>query len=120
MQVRERIRINGEPISPELFTKHFWRLYHRLEETKVPMREGWWVGRIGSTGVGGRTQKALHSPGPHLPRARLRGPQALTCSSPQDSDSCVSMPSYFRFLTLMAFQVFLQEKVSAHSPEPCV
>ncbi|XP_070286703.1 folylpolyglutamate synthase, mitochondrial isoform X1 [Myotis yumanensis] len=62
VQVRERIRINGQPISPEHFTKHFWRLYHRLEETK-------------------------------------------------DSSSCVSMPAYFRFLTLMAFHVFLQEKV---------
>uniref|UniRef100_A0A8C5URC6 Folylpolyglutamate synthase n=1 Tax=Microcebus murinus TaxID=30608 RepID=A0A8C5URC6_MICMU len=37
VQVRERIRINGQPISPELFTKHFWRLYHRLEETKVDL-----------------------------------------------------------------------------------
>uniref|UniRef100_A0A8D0Y888 Folylpolyglutamate synthase n=1 Tax=Sus scrofa TaxID=9823 RepID=A0A8D0Y888_PIG len=62
VQVRERIRINGQPISPELFTKYFWRLYHRLDETK-------------------------------------------------DDSSCVSMPSYFRFLTLMAFHVFLQEKV---------
>ncbi|XP_027470624.1 folylpolyglutamate synthase, mitochondrial isoform X2 [Zalophus californianus] len=62
VQVRERIRINGQPISPELFTKHFWHLYHRLEETK-------------------------------------------------DGSSCVSMPAYFRFLTLMAFHIFLQEKV---------
>lgn len=62
VQVRERIRINGQPISPQLFTKHFWRLYHRLEETK-------------------------------------------------DSSSYSSMPGYFRFLTLMAFHVFLQEKV---------
>ncbi|XP_004613363.2 folylpolyglutamate synthase, mitochondrial isoform X1 [Sorex araneus] len=61
VQVRERIRINGQPISPELFTKHFWHLYHRLQETK--------------------------------------------------DSSCVSMPAYFRFLTLMAFHVFLQEKV---------
>ncbi|XP_077001885.1 folylpolyglutamate synthase, mitochondrial isoform X2 [Tamandua tetradactyla] len=61
VQVRERIRINGQPISPELFTKYFWCLYHRLEETKD---------------------------GSHL-----------------------SMPTYFRFLTLMAFHVFLQEKV---------
>lgn len=30
------------------------------------------------------------------------------------------MPSYFRFLTLMAFHVFLQEKVRAHPTEPCV
>lgn len=42
------------------------------------------------------------------------------CSCPQDSKSCVSMPAYFYFLTLMAFHVFLQEKVHAHSPEPCV
>ncbi|XP_057610764.1 folylpolyglutamate synthase, mitochondrial isoform X2 [Chionomys nivalis] len=61
VQVRERIRINGKPISPELFTKHFWRLYHQLEEFK--------------------------------------------------DDSQISMPAYFRFLTLMAFHVFLQEKV---------
>lgn len=61
VQVRERIRINGKPISPELFTKHFWSLYHRLEEFK--------------------------------------------------DDDHISMPSYFRFLTLMAFHVFLQEKV---------
>nr|XP_008509612.1 PREDICTED: folylpolyglutamate synthase, mitochondrial isoform X3 [Equus przewalskii] len=62
VQVRERIRINGQPISPELFPNHFWRLYHRLQETK-------------------------------------------------DGSSCVSMPAYFRFLTLMAFHIFLQEKV---------
>ncbi|XP_040860455.1 folylpolyglutamate synthase, mitochondrial isoform X1 [Ochotona curzoniae] len=61
VQVRERIRINGQPISRELFTKHFWRLYHRLEETK--------------------------------------------------DDNYNSMPAYFRFLTLMAFHVFLQEQV---------
>jgi len=31
------------------------------------------------------------------------------------------MPGYFRFLTLMAFHVFLQEKVCmAPSPKPCV
>jgi hypothetical protein len=35
VQVRERIRINGKPISPELFTKHFWCLYNQLEEFKV-------------------------------------------------------------------------------------
>ncbi|XP_038230002.1 folylpolyglutamate synthase, mitochondrial isoform X1 [Dermochelys coriacea] len=61
VQVRERIRINGQPISKELFSKYFWQVYNRLEETKDP----------------GHT----------------------------------SMPAYFRFLTIMAFHVFLQEKV---------
>uniref|UniRef100_A0A8D0HG17 Folylpolyglutamate synthase n=1 Tax=Sphenodon punctatus TaxID=8508 RepID=A0A8D0HG17_SPHPU len=61
VQVRERIRINGQPISKELFSKYFWQVYNRLEETKDP---------------------------------------GQTC-----------MPAYFRFLTIMAFHVFLQEKV---------
>ncbi|NWI52995.1 FOLC protein, partial [Calyptomena viridis] len=61
VQVRERIRINGQPISKDLFSKYFWLVYNRLEETKDPVR--------------------------------------------------ASMPAYFRFLTIMAFHVFLQEKV---------
>ncbi|NXR30520.1 FOLC protein, partial [Zosterops hypoxanthus] len=61
VQVRERIRINGQPISKDLFNKYFWLVYNRLEETKDP----------------------AHS----------------------------SMPAYFRFLTIMAFHVFLQVKV---------
>ncbi|NXD61713.1 FOLC protein, partial [Eolophus roseicapillus] len=61
VQVRERIRINGQPISKELFSKYFWLVYNRLEETKDPEHG--------------------------------------------------SMPAYFRFLTIMAFHVFLQEKV---------
>ncbi|XP_042334764.1 folylpolyglutamate synthase, mitochondrial isoform X2 [Sceloporus undulatus] len=61
VQVRERIRINGQPISKELFSKYFWQVYNRLEETK--------------------------------------------------DSSHVAMPAYFRFLTIMAFHVFLQEKV---------
>uniref|UniRef100_A0A3Q2EIH4 tetrahydrofolate synthase n=1 Tax=Cyprinodon variegatus TaxID=28743 RepID=A0A3Q2EIH4_CYPVA len=35
VQVRERIRINGQPISKDLFTKYFWQVYGRLDETKV-------------------------------------------------------------------------------------
>ncbi|XP_076019803.1 folylpolyglutamate synthase, mitochondrial-like isoform X2 [Genypterus blacodes] len=61
VQVRERIRINGQPIGKELFTKYFWQIYTRLDETK-DAHEG-------------------------------------------------TMPPYFRFLTILAFHVFLQEKV---------
>lgn len=42
----------------------------------------------------------------------------LTCFCMQD-DSHISMPAYFRFLTLMAFHVFLQEKVCI-LPIPCI
>lgn len=33
-------------------------------------------------------------------------------------DNYNSMPAYFRFLTLMAFHVFLQEQVRARLPKP--
>ncbi|XP_041825453.1 folylpolyglutamate synthase, mitochondrial [Melanotaenia boesemani] len=61
VQVRERIRINGQPIGKDLFTKYFWQVYGRLDETK--------------DAHGG------------------------------------TMPAYFRFLTILAFHIFLQEKV---------
>uniref|UniRef100_A0A3P9HY32 Folylpolyglutamate synthase n=1 Tax=Oryzias latipes TaxID=8090 RepID=A0A3P9HY32_ORYLA len=61
VQVRERIRINGQPIGKDIFTKYFWQIYGRLEESK-PASGG-------------------------------------------------TMPAYFRFLTILAFHVFLQEKV---------
>lgn len=32
--VRERIRINGLPISEALFTKYFWKIYRRLNDAK--------------------------------------------------------------------------------------
>uniref|UniRef100_A0A8C4F992 tetrahydrofolate synthase n=1 Tax=Dicentrarchus labrax TaxID=13489 RepID=A0A8C4F992_DICLA len=56
-----RIRINGQPIGKELFTKYFWQVYRRLEDTKDTH--------------GG------------------------------------TMPLCFPFLTVLAFHVFIQEKV---------
>jgi len=35
MEVRERIRINGEPLSKELFTKYFFETFEMFEKTKV-------------------------------------------------------------------------------------
>ncbi|KAG0329310.1 Folylpolyglutamate synthetase [Dissophora globulifera] len=58
MEVRERIRINGAPISQELFAKYFFDVWDRL-----------------------------------------------------DSTGDKSKPGYFRFLTVVAFHAFKQEKV---------
>ncbi|XP_076054249.1 folylpolyglutamate synthase, mitochondrial-like [Oratosquilla oratoria] len=58
--VRERIRINGQPISKEEFTHYFWDVYNGLCSTKT-----------------------------------------------ENND----MPAYFKFLTVMAFKVFLHEEV---------
>lgn len=60
--VRERIRINGEPMSETQFADCFWEVYNLMNEVKA-----------------------------------------------NDKD----MPSYFIFLTIMAFHVFLKEKVEA-------
>jgi len=60
VEVRERIRINGKPLSKELFAKYFWQVFTNLSNQK---------------------------------------------------DSEGDMPAYFKFLTVMAFYVFLQEKV---------
>lgn len=62
--VRERIRINGQPVTHELFTKYFWQVWDRLSENP--------------------TRKFDLTP--------LR-------------------PVYFRFLTLLAFHIFLSEGV---------
>jgi folylpolyglutamate synthase len=57
---RERIRINGQPLSEDEFAKYFWKVYNKIEQSK---------------------------------------------------DDKTGMPSYFNFLTLMAFKVFLEESV---------
>jgi len=94
VQVRERIRINGQPISKELFTKYFWLVYNRLEETKV-----------GAWGLWGCSL-------PRDPRLGWGYPMPSPYARPARQDPVhASMPAYFRFLTIMAFHVFLQEKV---------
>ncbi|GAA5823844.1 hypothetical protein JCM11251_003319 [Rhodosporidiobolus azoricus] len=64
--VRERIRINGEPIAENMFAKYFWEVWDRLGENK-------------------------------------------TTADPDTPER----PAYFRYLTIMAMHVFLQEKVDA-------
>lgn len=34
VQVRERIRLDGKPISEDLFAKYFWQVWDRLEENE--------------------------------------------------------------------------------------
>ncbi|KAL8837787.1 MAG: hypothetical protein Q9170_002405, partial [Blastenia crenularia] len=64
--VRERIRINNEPLSEHMFAKYFFETWDRLEES-----------------------------------AKTRG-------EPTDK---LAKPSYFRFLTLMAFHTYTSEGV---------
>ncbi|CAG9534354.1 unnamed protein product [Cercopithifilaria johnstoni] len=63
VHVRERIRINGDPLLEEDFVRYFEHIYNSLK-------------------------KAV-----------------------EESDKTVTMPSYFKFLTVMAFHVFIKERV---------
>ena len=63
LEVRERIRLNGQPLSRGEFVSYFWDVYSKLNNTR------------------------------HLYND--------------------AMPSYFRFLTVMAFSVFLSNKVGS-------
>lgn len=36
----ERIRINGQPVSKDLFTKYFWKVYRNLDKKKVSPSSG--------------------------------------------------------------------------------
>ncbi|XP_031364410.1 folylpolyglutamate synthase, mitochondrial isoform X2 [Apis dorsata] len=60
ISVRERIRLNGQPISEMHFTQNFWKIYKKLEDTRE-----------------------------------------------YESD----MPAYFNFLTVLMFNIFLDEHV---------
>ncbi|KAI9487178.1 MAG: Mur ligase [Benjaminiella poitrasii] len=80
--VRERIRINGEPISEVLFAKYFQDVWERLEATKEDA--------IRAMNLSEQDTKDL-----------LRNER-------EHPDK----PIYFRFLTLVALHAFMQEKVN--------
>ncbi|KAJ2907743.1 Folylpolyglutamate synthetase, partial [Coemansia aciculifera] len=68
IEVRERIQINGSPLSRASFAKYFYETFDGLRAPEPPLRR-------------------------------------VSASSPD-------MPMYFRFLTLMAYHVFLKERVA--------
>ncbi|ROW18239.1 hypothetical protein VPNG_00436 [Cytospora leucostoma] len=75
--VRERICLDGEPISQEKFTTYFFELWNRLSDE-------------------------ARSAGDELP-----GGDELGADGPS------TKPFYFRFLTLLAFHVFLREGIKS-------
>ncbi|KAI9024460.1 Mur ligase [Phycomyces nitens] len=81
ISVRERIRINGEPLSEELFAKYSNEVWDRLENTKEEA--------LAKAGLSDKDLKA----------------------SLRDQRQHPDKPIYFRYLTLVAFHAFIQEKV---------
>lgn len=83
MAVRERIRINGEPISEDLFAKYSEDVWNRLEDTKDQHIV------FGQEAMAGDDAK-----------------KAI-----RDQRAHPDKPIYFRYLTLLALHAFVQEKV---------
>ena len=90
-----------------MFSAYFWDCYNKLSSTKVA--------RVTSA-----SGTCLRHPGAsvripavvHVEWKLKSGVRRLCFSIPQDQyEGC--MPAYFRFLTVMAFNVFLKEKVRA-------
>ncbi|KUI62031.1 Folylpolyglutamate synthase [Cytospora mali] len=75
--VRERICLDGEPISQDKFTTYFYELWNRLSD-------------------------AARQAGDELPGGDEMG-----------ADGPSTKPFYFRFLTLLAFHVFLREGIKS-------
>ncbi|KAI1378818.1 FolC bifunctional protein [Hypoxylon crocopeplum] len=78
VSVRERIQLDGRPISPALFAQYFFEVWDALTSSA-------------------RAEAARS--GTQLPEDELEGP--------------ATKPFYFRFLTIMAFHVFLREGVKS-------
>ena len=83
--MRERIRIDGVPISEEGFANYFFEVWDRLEENRE-------VSPIPLTHPSTYSQNGLIRQTKY-PETQLR-------------------PAYFRYLTLMAYHIFLSLKVS--------
>ncbi|OJT10173.1 Folylpolyglutamate synthase [Trametes pubescens] len=81
--VRERIRVNGAPISEEVFTKYFFEVWDKLKDNA----------------------KVAPNLRTLYPTANL-GKQTVNPQTPL-------MPGYFRFVTLLAFHTFLELQVDA-------
>lgn len=67
---RERIAINGEPVSQEIFAEAFFEMWDRF--TRAAIKEGW---------------------------------------SPAEAEGPASKPFFFRYLTIMAWHIFLTQGV---------
>ncbi|PVU86398.1 hypothetical protein BB559_006529 [Furculomyces boomerangus] len=94
IEVRERIRLDGVPISKDLFTKYFfqvWEKFHNDSDLRSPLNT--------SEKVLGKNENILNHNVEHDEKLISRTEKPI-------------IPSYFRFLTLLAFHVFVQEGVS--------
>lgn len=108
LSVRERIQLNGEPISREKFTTYFFELWDRLSQAA---RE---AGDL--LPASGSIQSTPTIPPPQQQQppsddAATEGKGEEEGEVEDAYDGPLTKPFYFRFLTLLAFHVFVRERV---------
>lgn len=91
--VRERIRVNGEPLSEEEFAKYFFEVWESLERDPKVSENG--TATLSTLSDGDESSTLIANP-----------TQTVTEHTPQ-------FPIYFRLLTLLAFHAFLSLGVDA-------
>ncbi|KAI8624107.1 FolC bifunctional protein [Xylariaceae sp. FL1651] len=98
VSVRERIAINGSPISRDLFARYFYEVWDACTEAarrELAARQA----RAQAAGgeVGGKGEQEEKEEGEEISEADLEGP--------------ATKPFYFRFLTIVALRAFIGEGV---------
>ncbi|VDL82535.1 unnamed protein product [Nippostrongylus brasiliensis] len=109
VHARERIRINGFPISETLFAKHFFTVYNRLKKVCG-------IFLIHFRSVSHRSEKKYKT----QPKKKIGttnhtpyviGLTVFMFFKVFQDEHTEGMPPYFKFLTLLSFHVFLRECV---------
>ncbi|KAM7186013.1 Mur ligase [Rhypophila sp. PSN 637] len=100
LSVRERIQLNGVPISRELFTKYFFELWDRLSEAAREKGD-----LLPASSIQTRTTSV--EPQSTTTEETVEGKE----EEEDEYDGPATKPFYFRFLTLLAFHVFAREGV---------
>ncbi|KAK6820482.1 hypothetical protein PG987_014882 [Apiospora arundinis] len=99
VSVRERIMIDGRPLAPDLFACYFfevWDAFTEAARAELGRKTGDWHSSHSDSSATARAQ-AKKEENDRLREAELQGP--------------ATKPFYFRFLTILAFHVFLREGV---------
>ncbi|KAK8851382.1 FolC bifunctional protein [Apiospora arundinis] len=99
VSVRERIMIDGRPLAPDLFACYFfevWDAFTEAARAELGRKTGDWHSSHSDSFATARAQ-AKKEENDRLREAELQGP--------------ATKPFYFRFLTILAFHVFLREGV---------
>lgn len=107
LEVRERIRINGRPLAKDLFARYFFEVWDKLEAygNEPPP-----ISKTASLKTEFLKMNSLEKSSTGIMQTTSSSAATATTTYTQ-LGPVAPKPSYFRYLTLMSFHVFIQEQV---------